>query len=204
MLRPSFVTARINRMPSRRSEITELLLAWNTGDAAAAERLMTILYTELRRLAARYLKRERRDHTLQPTALVHEAYLQLIESPSLNWQNRAHFFGVAARLMRHILVDHARRHQAAKRGGGYKVSLSENLTLVEPTDFDLLALNDALERLAALDEQQSRVVELRYFGGLSIEETAEVLAISPATVKRSWASARAWLHYQLKTGSETS
>lgn len=188
-------------MQPQAKEVTQLLLDWNNGDSAAVDKLMPLIYAELRQLAAGYLKRERRDHTLQPTALVHEAYLKLIEGRRVNWQNRAHFFGAAARLMRHILVDHARGRQAAKRGG-YKVSLNEGLAAAEPVDFDLLALDDALEQLAALDPQQSRVVELRYFGGLSIDETAEVLAVSPATVKRLWTSARAWLHRQLKQPAE--
>ena len=188
-------------MQPHSKEVTQLLLDWNNGDSAAVDKLMPIIYAELRQLAARYLRRERSDHTLQPTALVHEAYIKLIERDRVNWQNRAHFFGAAARLMRRILVDHARSHKAAKRGGGYKVSLTEEIAVSKPADFDLLALDDALEQLAALDEQQSRVVELRYFGGLSIEETAEVLMISPATVKRLWMTARAWLHHQLKTGN---
>lgn len=186
-------------MQPHAKEVTQLLLDWNNGDSAAVDKLMPIIYAELRQLAACYLKRERSDHTLQPTALVHEAYLKLIEHNRVNWQNRAHFFGAAARLMRRILVDHARSRKAAKRGGGYKVSLTEEIAVSKPADFDLLALDDALEQLAALDGQQSRVVELRYFGGLSIEDTAEALMISPATVKRLWTTARAWLHHQLKT-----
>lgn len=185
-------------MQPHAKDVTNLLIDWNNGDATAVDKLMPIIYAELRRLAAHYLKRERNGHTLQPTALVHEAYLRLIEGNRVNWQNRAHFFGTAARLMRHLLVDHARSHQAAKRGGGYKVSLNDKVAVAQPRDFDLLALDDALEQLAKLDPQQSRVVELRYFGGLSVEETAEVLALSRATVTRYWRSAKAWLHHQMK------
>lgn len=186
-------------MQPQPKEVTQLLLDWNNGDSTAVDKLMPLIYAELRRLAASYLRRERSDHTLQPTALVHEAYLKLIENNRVNWQNRAHFFGAAARLMRHILVDHARTRKAAKRGGGYRVSLIEEVAVSKPADLDLLALDDALRQLAALDERQSRIVELRYFGGLSVEETAEVLTISPASVKRHWMTARAWLHHRLKT-----
>lgn len=188
-------------MQPHSNEVTQLLIDWNNGDTAAVDKLMPIIYTELRTLAARYLSKERINHTLQPTALVHEAYLQLVETSRVNWQNRAHFFGAAARLMRRILVDHARSHQAAKRGGGLKVSISDEMAIAQPKEIDLVALDDALNLLAALDPQQSRVVELRFFGGLSIEETAEALAISPATVKRHWASAKAWLNHQLTTDS---
>jgi RNA polymerase sigma factor (TIGR02999 family) len=180
-------------------EVTQLLLDWSNGDREALDRLMPVIYDELHRLAARYLARERKDHTLQPTALVHEAYLQLVDQSRVDWHNRAHFFGAAARLMRHILVDHARTHNAAKRGGGeYKVPIEQVAELSEKNDLDLMALDDALTGLASLDEQQSRIVELRYFGGLSIDETAEVLKVSPATVKRDWVTAKGWLFQQMQ------
>ena len=180
-------------------ELTQLLLDWSNGDREALDRLMPVVYDELHRLAARYIARERMDHTLQPTALVHEAYLQLVDQSRVGWQNRAHFFGAAARLMRRILVNHARAHKAAKRGGGeYKVPIDQVAALPEKTDLDLIALDEALTELAALDEQQCRIVEMRYFGGLSIEETAEVLRISPATVKRHWQIAKGWLYQQMQ------
>jgi RNA polymerase sigma factor (TIGR02999 family) len=182
----------------RPGEVTRLLLEWKGGDAAALERLLPLVYAELRRIAARHLRHERPGHTLQPTALVHEAYLRLVSAPELEWRDRAHFFGVAARLMRQILVDHARARQRAKRGGEVrKVSLDEAPEARVTADVDLLALDEALERLAELDPQQSRVVELRYFGGLTIEETAEVVGVSPATVKREWTLAKAWLRREL-------
>ncbi len=181
------------------SEVSQLLLAWGRGDQEALERLTPLVYTELRRLASRQLRRERPDHTLQTTALVHEAYLALVDQRQANWQNRAQFFAIAAQLMRRILVDYARSHRAAKRGGDYlKVSLDEAIALAEEKSADLLALDEALVRLADLDPQQSRVVELRVFGGLSVEETAAALGISPRTVKREWSMAKAWLHQQLK------
>jgi RNA polymerase sigma factor (TIGR02999 family) len=181
------------------SDVTRLLLAWNSGDKAARDSLMTAVYEELRRLAALYLSRERPGHTLQPTALVHEAYLQLVGEGRVDWQGRAYFFGAAGRLMRRILVDHARARNAAKRGGGrLMVTFSEALAAAAPRDLDLVALDSALEELARLDPLQSRIVELRFFGGLSVEETAEVLSVSPATVKRHWTTAKAWLRHQLK------
>ncbi|HJQ68468.1 MAG TPA: sigma-70 family RNA polymerase sigma factor [Blastocatellia bacterium] len=183
-------------------EITQLLMDWRNGDKAAADQLMPLVYDELRRLASNFFRRERVNHTLQPTALVHEAYLHLVDQSVVSWQNRAHFFGAAARLMRQILIDHARTHNAAKRGGGeIKVSLKEELVAAAPREVDLIALDAALDELAELDEQQSRIVEMRFFGGLSIEETAEVLAISPATVKREWSTAKAWLYREMKKGS---
>jgi RNA polymerase sigma factor (TIGR02999 family) len=184
-------------MQSQSNDVTQLLIDWNHGDADAVGKLMPIIYAELHKLAAHYLSKERVNHTLQPTALVHETYLQLIEASRVNWQNRAHFFGAAARSMRHILVDHARSHQAAKRGGGYKVSINDNMAIAQPKEIDLIALDDALNLLSELDPQQSRVVELKFFGGLSIEEIAEALSISPATVKRHWASAKAWLNREI-------
>src|SRR5713226_7137525 len=178
--------------------ITDLLLKWSGGDATALEQLMPLVYDELRRLAVRYLRRERANHSLQPTALINEAYLRLVDQQKVEWQNRAQFFGLAARLMRNILVDHARSHQAAKRGGEqYSVSLSWADRLSEKPEVDLVALHETLERLAAHDPQKSRIVELRFFGGLTIEETAEVLDISHATVERDWKMARAWLRREL-------
>lgn len=160
---------------------------------------MPLVYDELRRLANHYLRQERSDHTLQPTALVHEAYLKLIDQSRVDWQNRAHFFGVAAQSMRRILVDHARSHRASKRGGvQQKLALDEAVDYSQPRDIDLLALDDALNLLAKLDERQSQVVELRFFGGLTIEETAAALGVSPATVKVDWSMAKAWLHREIK------
>ncbi|MFN0112044.1 MAG: sigma-70 family RNA polymerase sigma factor [Blastocatellia bacterium] len=186
-------------LPPTSPDVTQLLRNWQNGDQSSRDQLLGIVYDELRRQAARYLRRERPDHTLQPTALVHEAYLQLIDQSHVSWENRAHFFGVAARLMRRILVDHARAHQAEKRGkGNEKLALDEAIAVPENKDLNILALNDALEELVRMDEQQSRIVELRYFGGLSIEETAAVTGVSPATVKREWAMAKAWLNNQIK------
>lgn len=179
-------------------EVTQLLVAWSNGDAAALDRLMPLVYAELRRLAHRYMSRERPGHTLQSTALVNEAYLRLVDQESMRWENRAHFFGIAARLMREILIEYARGRRAAKRGGGqYKLSLSEVDRIASRPDVNLLALDEALVRLAVLDPQKSRIVELRYFGGLGIEETSEVIGVSPATVKRDWSMARAWLRSEL-------
>jgi RNA polymerase sigma-70 factor, ECF subfamily len=178
--------------------ITQLLLRWSEGDNSAREKLMPLVYGELRRLATRYLRRERLNHTLQPTALVNEAYLRLIDQQKVEWQNRAQFFGLAAKLMRNILVDHARTHQAAKRGGDhYSVSLSRADRVSAASAIDLVALHETLERLNAHDPQKSNIVELRFFGGLTIEETAEVLDISHATVERDWKMARAWLRREL-------
>ena len=181
--------------------ITQLLIDWGKGDQEALERLMPLVYTELRRLASSYLRRERVGHTLQPTALVNEAYLKLIDQKNAKWQNRAQFFGISAQLMRRILVDHARQRQAVKRGGSDQQRLSitsAEAAVIKHPEIDLLALNEALDELAQMDPQQSRIVELKFFGGLSIEETAEVLGISHATVERDWKSARAWLRRQLE------
>ena len=179
-------------------DVTQLLENWSNGDREALEKLMPLVYNELHRLAQSYLRHERSDHTLQSTALVHEAYLRMVDQKNVRWQNRAHFFGVAAQSIRHILVDHARSHLAAKRGAGAaKLSLDEAIGVPEKREVDLLALDRALEGLAALDPQQGKIVELRFFGGLSIEETAEVLHISPATVKRDWVMAKAWLYQNL-------
>jgi RNA polymerase sigma factor (TIGR02999 family) len=179
-------------------DVTQLLVNWSNGDRQALEQLTPLVYGELRRLASRYLRRERPGHTLQSTALVHEAYLRLIDQRYVRWQNRAHFFGIAAQLIRRILVDHARAHQAQKRGADAPVlSLDEAVAAPEKRDLNLVALDDALNDLARIDPQQGRIVELRFFTGLSIEETAEVLGISPATVKRDWVVAKAWLHREL-------
>jgi RNA polymerase sigma factor (TIGR02999 family) len=181
--------------------VTQLLLKWSGGDREALEQLLPLVYRELHQLAERYLRRERSDHTLQATALVHEAYLKLIDQREVKWQNRAHFFGVAAQAMRRILVDHARSHMAAKRGsGGVKLSLEDNAAAVVSDEKaeEMIALDDALNHLAEIDPQKSRIVELRFFGGLSIEETAEVLGIGTATVIRQWRMARAWLFDQVQ------
>jgi RNA polymerase sigma factor (TIGR02999 family) len=181
------------------SPVTELLVRWRGGDREALESLMPLVYDELRRLAHHYLQRERSDHTLQSTALVHEAYLRLAGQNAPQWQNRAHFFGIAARVMRQILVEYARAHGAAKRGGAgaCKITLDETLELAQQTDIDVVALDGALDRLSELDPQQSRIVELRFFTGLTIEDTSEVMGLSPSTVKRDWTSARAWLHREI-------
>jgi RNA polymerase sigma factor (TIGR02999 family) len=190
--------------PASSERVSKLLLNWGQGDQGAREALIPLVYDELRRLARRYLRRERPDHTLQSAALVNEAYLRLIRQEHPQWQNRAHFFGVAAQLMRHILVDHARNRAAAKRGAGApRLTLDPDVALPQERDVDLIALDDALNQLAALDPQQSRLVELRFFGGLSIEETSVVLGVSPATVKREWATARAWLQREMRN-KETS
>jgi RNA polymerase sigma factor (TIGR02999 family) len=179
-------------------EVTALLLAWSGGDREALERLIPLVYGDLRKRAAAYLRRERAGHTLQPTALVHEAYLKLVDETRVKWQNRAHFFGVASRAMREVLVDHARRRKSAKRGSGEtRITLVEAAASTPPRSLDLLALDIALDRLTALDERQGKLVELRVFGGLTIDETAEALGISPATVSREWKHAETWLHREI-------
>jgi RNA polymerase sigma factor (TIGR02999 family) len=176
------------------NEITQLLIDLTNGNRAAVDTLLPLIYSELRSLAANYLRRERIDHTLQPTALVHEAYLRLVDQTQVNWQNRAHFFGVAAQMMRRILVDHARAHEANKRGGDFqKVELEDVLNAGVNRSWELIALDDALVELATFDETKSRIVELRYFGGLTVEETAEALNVTPVTIKRHWRMAKAWL-----------
>ena len=181
--------------------VTELLVAWSDGDKAALDELMPAVSDELRRRAQRYLSRERPGHTLQTTALVHEAYLRLIDQKSVNWQNRAQFFGIAAQMMRRILINHAKQRQAKKREGyATKVSLDAAVNFFEKREVDLMALDEALNGLAALDPQQTQIVELRFFGGLTIEEVSEVLGISPATTKREWDSAKLWLRRQLSSG----
>ncbi len=178
--------------------VTQLLIGWGKGDKVALDELIPIVYDELRRQAARYLRRERVGHTLQTTALIHEAYLRLIDQKNVEWQNRAQFFGIAAQLMRRILVDHARTRKRVKRGGSdIRVSLADAEAFVKAQDLDVVALSEALDRLERIDEQQSRIVELRFFSGLTVEETAAVLDISPATVKRDWSMAKAWLHREI-------
>ena len=188
-------------MDSQQAEVTRLLRQWSEGREGSLDALVPHVYDELRRLAGRYLQRERPGHTLQATALVHEAFLKLVDQHA-PWQNRAHFFGVAAQLMRRILVDYAREHAAAKRGGGVaRVELDEAAVGAMGIDINLLALDEALTRLAALDGRQARIVELKFFAGLTLEETAEVLDISAATVSREWTIARAWLFLALKEPS---
>ena len=178
--------------------VTQLLLAWGDGDRAALEKLVPMVEAELHRLALHCLKRERPDHTLQPTALVNEAYLRLMDLKSAGWQNRAHFLGVASSVMRRVLVDYARRHSNLKRGGKLiRVSLEEEAIVSAVRSADLIAFDEALERLATMDASKSRIVELRFFGGLSVDETAEVLKVSPRTVKREWSLAQAWLYCEL-------
>lgn len=178
--------------------MTQLLIGWSKGDKEALDKLLPLVYNELHRQAAAYLRRERIGHTLQTTALIHEAYVRLVDQKSVQWQNRAHFFGIAAQLMRRILVDHARTKKRVKRGGSdIRVSFTEATIKAQAQDLDIVALDEALERLARIDEQQSRIVELRFFSGLTVEETAEVLGISPATVKRDWSMAKAWLHREI-------
>jgi RNA polymerase sigma factor (TIGR02999 family) len=184
------------------ANVTGLLLAWGTGDEAAFDRLVPIVYEELRRIARRYMAGQRRGHSLQATALVNEAYLRLIDVQHMNWQNRAHFLAMSARLMRRVLVDYARSKGSQKRGGGaVKVTFDEGLPVASGRGQDLVALDEALEALAKLDERRSRVVELRSFGGLSVEETASVLKVSPETVMRDWKLAKAWLAREMRGGS---
>jgi len=179
-------------------EVTRLLHEWAGGSRQAVTRLMELVYPELRRIAARHLRGERRGHTLQPTALVHEAYLRLARQPDQNWQDRAHFFAVAARIVRRVLVDHARARRTVKRGEGrVTITLSDASASVKPPEVDLLDLDTALTALEQLDAQQSRVVELRYFAGLSVEETAAVLSVSESSVKRDWVVAKTWLRRQM-------
>jgi len=178
--------------------LTQLLTDWSNGDAQALEKLIPLVYRDLHRLAERYLRSESPSHTLQSTALVHEAYLRLIDQRNTRWQNRAHFFGISAQLIRRILVDHARARKAGKRGGdAAKIQIDESVAAPEQQNLDLVVLDDCLRALAEIDPQQARVVELRYFAGLTVEETAEVMRVSPTTVKREWRLARAWLHREI-------
>ncbi len=181
-------------MAASSQKVTQLLVAWSAGDKAAHDELMPLVYEELRRLAHQCIRRERPGHTLQTSALLNEAYLRLVDQKNIHWQDRAHFFGIAARLMRQVLVDYARKRGYAKRGGdAHRVPLDEALIVSEERAADVVALDDALKSLAEIDPRQSQIVELRFFGGLSIEETAEVLAVSPGTVMRDWTLAKAWL-----------
>ncbi|MEZ5354800.1 MAG: sigma-70 family RNA polymerase sigma factor [Bryobacteraceae bacterium] len=178
--------------------VTQLLLGWRGGSGEALDALMPLVYAELRRIAANFLRREDAGHTLQSTALVHEAYFRLVDQKQVNWQNRAHFFAVAARMMRRILVDHARKNMAGKRGAGVTLlSIDEQLAGSGEREFSLVALDDAMRALEELDPQQAKLVELRFFAGLSVDETAEVLGVSPATIKRHWVTAKAWLYREL-------
>ena len=185
-------------MSPNTAQVTRLLKQWGEGKGQALDELMPLVYDELKRLAGSYLRRERPDHTLQSAALVNEAYVRLIDQNQVQWQNRAHFFGIAAQMMRRILVDHARSHLADKRGAGVPVlSLDEIVAEAQNQSVNLLGLDEALSKLEKIDAQQGKIVELRFFSGLSIEETATVLGISPATVKREWAAARAWLYREV-------
>jgi len=177
--------------------ITQLLFDWRSGKDSALEKLITFVYDDLRRVAKRYLSRERQGHTLQTGALVNETYLRLLAQKETNWQDRGHFFAVAARIMRHLLIDHARSRGYAKRNGDHQVTLDESFVAAPEQSCDLLALNEALERLAAIDPRKAQIVELRYFVGLSVEETAEALELSDITIKREWLKAKAWLFREL-------
>lgn len=178
--------------------VTDLLLKFNGKNDAVADELLPLIYNELKRIASNYLRRERSDHTLQPTALVHEAYMKMIDITQVNWQNKAHFLGVAANQMRRILVDYARQHNAEKRGGEFHImTLNEDIDKAIEQSTELIALDDALTELAKMDEIKARIVELRYFGGLTVEETAEVLGVAPITIKRHWRMTKAWLYGQL-------
>jgi RNA polymerase sigma factor (TIGR02999 family) len=191
-------------MPPNSDEPTELLRAWSQGDEAARERLIPLLYGELHRLARRYMRQERPDHTLQATALVNEAYLRLIDVNRVEWRNRTHFLALAAQTMRRILVESARNRQRQKRGGdAVRVSIDDVGELAEPKERDLVALSEALSELATFDSRMSQVVELRFFGGLSVEETADVLNVSPETVMRDWKTAKAWLLRELRKTRST-
>jgi len=180
------------------SEVTQLLRDWSEGNSEAREELLQLVYTPLRELAGHHLRREREGHTLQPTALVHELYLKLIKQRRVDWSDRRHFFAVAAQMMRRILVDHARRRKSDKRGGEkVSIALDDALEVAAAESLDVIALDDALEQLAAIFPQQSKIVELRFYGGLTIDETAEVIGVSPATISREWTMARAWLRRAL-------
>ncbi len=191
-------------MTASRQQVSQLLVEWRNGDRAAFDRLMPLVYDELRQIASRYMKRERTGHTLQTAALVNEAYLRMVGQKSVDWQNRAHFFAVAASVMRHLLVDHARARGCVRRGAGaQKVSLDEAAIFSEQKSDEVLALDEALTRLDAMDARKVKIVELRYFSGLSAEETAEVLGVSEITVKREWLKAKAWLYRELTLGTSS-
>lgn len=183
-----------------RNDVTELLVAWSSGNQAARDQLMTVVYDELHRLAQRYMRRESPGHTLQTSALLNEAFLRLVDQKNVRWQNRAQFYGIAAQMMRRILVDYARSRNYAKRGGGARaLSLDEALILSDARNDQVVNLHEALERLTEVDSRKSQMVELRFFGGLSVEETAEVLGVSPGTVMRDWTLAKAWLHREMSS-----
>ncbi|PWT95067.1 MAG: RNA polymerase subunit sigma-70 [Blastocatellia bacterium] len=185
-------------MTSSTQQVTELLTAWSSGDQTARDRLIPLVYEELHRLAHRYMKRESPGHTLQTSALVNEAFVKLVDQRDVRWRNRAHFFGIAAQLMRRILVDHARGRQTAKRGGGvHAISFDDGLYVSEKRSAEVVAIHEALEQLTKFDQRKGQIVELRFFGGLSIDETAEVLGVSPGTVMRDWTLAKAWLHREI-------
>jgi RNA polymerase sigma factor (TIGR02999 family) len=186
-------------MPSAEHDVTALLQQWSDGDQSALDELLPIIYDELRRLAHAYLRHERSEQTLQTTALVHETYLRLVRQRSVNWKNRSHFFGIAAQAMRRILIDAARRRVADKRGGGATFVFDDDRPPTIRLDERLVALDNALKELEKIDPDQSRIVELRYFGGMTIEETAEAMRLSPATIKREWSTARAWLYRRMKS-----
>jgi len=198
---PVSMPVGVSKLPdNEQRDISLILKDWSAGNRASADVLLSLVYEELRKIARQYLRKERLDHTLQPTALVHEAYMKLIDLSDVGWQDRAHFFAVASNVMRHILVDYARARLSEKRGGDLnRIALEDAISLSQEPDVDVLLLDEALKRLAEFDEQQSRLVELRFFGGLTIEETAHVLGISPATVKREWTVAKAWLFRQMKS-----
>jgi RNA polymerase sigma factor (TIGR02999 family) len=195
IFRLPFLEVRLSQLAP--NTVTKLLAEWHAGDEDALRAMIPLVYDELRRAAHRYLQKERPDHTLQSNALVHEVYLRLEKQGAGQFQNREHFLAICAQLMRQILVEHARSHRAAKRDGGFRLTLDDALGL-KARHVDLVALDDALNQLAKLDEEQSRIVELRFFGGFSIEETSRALNLSPSTVKRHWTTARLWLHHQMK------
>jgi RNA polymerase sigma factor (TIGR02999 family) len=184
-------------------DVTRLLQEMTDGNEGAPEALLPLVYDELKKLAAAYMRNEREGHTLQTTALVHEAYVRMVDWKEAGWKNRSHFFAVAAKMMRQILVDYARRHRSEKRGsGGPKIALDEAITFAAEKDLDLFALDEALTKLESFDQRQCRIIEMRFFGGLTIEETAEVMKLSPATVKNDWTMARTWLYNQLRSDKE--
>ena len=192
-------------MDSPAPDVTQLLIAWSNGDQAARDGLMSVVYEELHRLARRYMRHESPGHTLQTSALVNEAFLRLVDQRNVHWQNRAHFFGIAAQMMRRVLVDYARSRNYAKRGGGaHALSLDEGLVVSEERSAEVVAVHEALEELAKFDTRKSQIVELRFFGGLSIDETAEVLDVSPGTVARDWTMAKAWLRREISPGPSSS
>lgn len=188
-------------MKASQSEITQLLIRWSGGDKGALDELVPLIYDEVRRLANYYLSRQRPGHTLQATALVNEAFIKLIDMKNVNWQNRAHFFAVAAKIMRNILIDHARSHQRIKRGGGQPITLDDVAVIAQEQASELIALDEALKSLASIDLRKSEIVELRFFGGLTIDETAEVLKVSTPTIQREWRMAKAWLYRELNSYS---